>query len=607
MDNLGVLSLMAVAPIVLVGVLLAGFRWPAKYAMPVGYVAALLIAWLVWEMEPDAMASATLEGLIVAATLLYIVFGALLLLATVIASGAMERIKAGFDNISPDRRVQAIIVGWLFGSFIEGASGFGTPAAVVAPLMLALGFPAMAAVMVGLIIQSTPVTFGAVGTPVLVGITNGLDENSPAMQERLDELGVTYSEYVSGIGFQAALMHMIIGLLIPLILAVMLTGFFGKRRNFAEGLKIAPFALYASLAMTVPYIVVAAFLGPEFPSLLGGLCGLALVMFTSSKGFLMPKDTFEFAPRAEWEERWMGKISTGDLAPVDTGRDRMSLPVAWSPYILLAALLVLTRTIEPLTEFLTTPGSTRLALENLLGVEGISTNVDLVYSPGFLLIVVSAVGYLIYRMSARQIAATWKVAGKQLAGTAVALLCAVPMVRLLIQSGINESGYDSMPVVLAQGVADIAGGTWPVFAPFIGALGAFVAGSNTVSNLTFAQFQWSTANTIGVSPETVVAGQATGGAGGNTVAIHNIVAASATVGLLGREGDLIRKTFLVCMYYCLAAGSITFLLLHGVGANFGTLTLGILVVLLAGATMWMIRRGDGRPVSAGERTQGSEE
>ncbi|MBW3551425.1 MAG: MFS transporter, partial [Proteobacteria bacterium] len=125
-------------PILTVGVLLVGFRWPAKSAMPVGFVIVVLIALFVWEMTPTAIAASTVQGLLIAATLLYIVFGALLLLETLTKSGAMSTIRAGFTSISPDRRVQAIIVGWLFGSFIEGASGFGTPAAVVAPLLLAL-------------------------------------------------------------------------------------------------------------------------------------------------------------------------------------------------------------------------------------------------------------------------------------------------------------------------------------------------------------------------------------------------------------------------------------------------------------------------------------
>ena len=595
MDNLAVLSLLAIAPILIAGILLAGFRWPAKFAMPISYVAALAVAGFAWEMQPTALAAASLEGLIVAGTLLYIVFGALLLLSTVTVSGAMDRIKAGFNHISPDRRIQAIIIGWLFGSFIEGASGFGTPAAVVAPLLLAMGFPAMAAVTVGLIIQSTPVSFGAVGTPMVVGVGNGLGETSPGVAEHIEGLGLSYTEYVAQIGFQTALLHMAVGILIPLILVCLLTGFFGEKRNFALGLKVWPFAIYASLAMTIPSVTVAYLLGPEFPSLIGGLVGLTVVMLTSSKGFLMPKETFDFGPRAAWEERWMGRIAPGEVK--ETGEaPKMTLVRAWSPYVLLAAILVMTRLVDPLTEFLTTPGRTQLAFTNLLGVEGINASVDLFYSPGFILIVTSAIGYLIYRMNGKQIATTWKVSGKQLAATAVALLFAVPMVRVLIQSGINESGLESMPVVLAQGVANVAGDTWPFFAPVIGALGAFVAGSNTLANLTFTQFQWSTANTIGVSPETVAAAGAAGGAGGNPIAIHNIVAASATVGLFNREGDIIRKTVWITLYYCMAVGSVAFLAIHGFGLNFGTGTLILLIAGLVALGYWAVRRGDSRAV-----------
>lgn len=592
MDNLVVLSLLALAPILVIGVLLVGFRWPAKYAMPCGYVVVVLVALFVWEMDVAGVAAASLEGLITAATLLYIVFGALLLLSTLTVGGAMATIRAGFMKISPDRRVQAIIIGWLFGSFIEGASGFGTPAAVVAPLMLALGFPAMAAVMVGLIIQSTPVSFGAVGTPILVGVNDGL-RGGAGVGERTTELGLTHSGYIAEIGFQTAAIHAVVGLLIPLILAVMLTRFFGPERRFRDGLAIWPFALYASLAMTIPSVLVARFLGPEFPSLLGGMIGLALVMFTSSRGFLMPKDTFDFGPRSGWSERWMGTIDPGEVA--ESGA-RMSLVRAWTPYAVLVGLLVLTRIVDPLNEFLTDALS--VPFDELLGTE-ISTSVEPFYSPAFMLILACVVAYGLQRMNPRQIGRTWKIAGRQLAGTAVALLFAVPLVRVLIQSGpeLNESGLASMPVTMAEGAAAISGGAWPVVAPWIGALGAFVAGSNTVSNLTFSQFQFSTAEHIGVPPENVVAAQAAGGAGGNPIAVHNIVAASATVGLLGREGDLIRKTILVTIYYCVTAGSLVYMAIYGVGFNPGTLMMVVLVAALIGLVMWM-RRQDLRPGGA---------
>ncbi|MFP5314382.1 MAG: L-lactate permease [Actinomycetes bacterium] len=592
MDNLAVLSLLALAPILVVGILLAGFRWPAKYAMPVGYVVAVVVAMFVWQMDFTGIIAASLEGLITAATLLYIVFGALLLLSTLTIGGAMATIRAGFDNISADRRVQAIIIGWLFGSFIEGASGFGTPAAVVAPLLLAMGFPAMAAVMVGLIIQSTPVSFGAVGTPIIVGVGNGLG-GDPAVEERISVLGLTMPEFVASIGFQVAAIHATVGLLIPLILVCMLTGFFGPERRFRDGLAIWPFALYASLAMTVPYVLVARFLGPEFPSLFGGLFGLMLVMFTSSKGFLMPKETFDFGPRASWSDRWMGSIEPSKATDVST---HMSIVRAWAPYVLMATLLVATRVIPSLKTYLT---GLAIPFENILG-SGITTSVQPFYSPAFLMILASVFAYLLHRMNGAQIAQTVKVSGKQLAGTAVALLFAVPLVRVLIQSGpdLNASGLSSMPVTLAEGAAALTGGSWPVIAPWIGALGAFVAGSNTVSNLTFAQFQFSTGNAIGVPPEQVVAAQAVGGAGGNPVAIHNIVAAAATVGLLGREGDLLRKTVLVTIYYSFTAGAVAFVFIHGIGLNLGTLMLVVLIAALALLARWMIRQKPALPLAA---------
>jgi lactate permease len=586
MDNLAVLSLLAISPILVVGVLLVGLRWPAKFAMPVGFVVVVAVAALVWEMDLSVIAASSVEGLVIAVGLLYIVFGALLLLETLTKSGAMATIRAGFTGISPDRRVQAIIIGWLFGSFIEGASGFGTPAAVVAPLLLALGFPAMAAVMVGLIIQSTPVSFGAVGTPILVGVNQGLG-GSPAVEERVTMLGVQMPEYVAGIGLNVAILHAIIGTLIPLILACMLTGFYGEHRRFADGLKVWKFALFAAFSMTVPYVLVAWLLGPEFPSLLGGLLGLALVMFTSSKGFLMPAETWDFAPRATWDKRWSGNIDVGTSSEGVAAR-KMSIWLAWSPYVVVASLLVLTRTIAPIKDFLT---GVTIDFENIFGTP-VSASLQPLYLPGFVFIVACVTTYVLHRMTAGAIAESWKVAAGQLAGAAVALLFALPLVRVFINSGadFNGSGLSSMPITLAEGASAVAGSGWPLLSPWIGALGAFVAGSNTVSNLTFSLFQFATAENIGVSPEVVVATQAVGGAAGNMITIHNIVAASATVGLLGREGDLIRKTILPTIYYVLAAGTLSLLAIYGLGLNLGTVMLVVVVAAVALIIWAMLRK-----------------
>lgn len=576
MDNLFVLSLLALLPLLSIGVLLVGFRWPAKHAMPVGYVIVVLIALSVWGMDLVNIAAASVEGLIIAGGLLYIIFGALLLLATLTASGAIQTIRAAFTQISPDRRVQAIIIGWLFGSFIEGASGFGTPAAVASPLLLALGFPAMAAVMVGLVIQSTPVSFGAVGTPILVGVSGGLT-GSPEVDARMLELGLSFPDYLAHIAVRVAAIHAAAGTLVPLFVSCMLTGFFGRNRSFGEGLQVWKFALFAAFAMTVPYLGVAIVLGPEFPALLGGLIGLGIVTLAARKGFLLPDEPWDFGPRSEWESEWMGNVDPSKEAAAD--RPPMGIGRAWLPYVLVALILVVSRIpslgLQPRLAGVTWTWS------NIFGTS-IAGTFQPVYLPGFMFLIVILATYAIHRMTLPQIKESWRVAGSQIAGAGIALLFALPLVRVFINSGtaFNSSGLESMPLTLAEGAASVATGSWPFFAPWIGALGAFIAGSNTVSNLTFSLFQFATAQNIAAIPEVVVAVQAVGGAAGNMITVHNVVAAAATVGLMGREGLLIRKTVFPMTYYCILAGSLAFIWVNGLGLNLGTIALVALMLVL---------------------------
>jgi lactate permease len=583
MDNIFLAALLALLPIIVAGVLLLGFRMPAAMAMPIALVVAAAVSFFAWQVDLTTIAASIVQGALVAIGLLWIVFGALLMLATVTKSGAIDTIRAGFISVSADRRVQVVIVAWLFGSFIEGAAGFGTPAAVVAPLMLALGFPAIAAVLFGLIIQSTPVSFGAVGTPMLTGLGTGLADETGQMSadvaQRASALGLDQLGFVAHTATQVALIHGICGILIPLLLCCFMTGFFGTRRRFGDGLAVAPFAIFAAFAFIVPYLLVAFLLGPEFPSMLGGLIGLLIVVPAARAGFLVPKDTWEFAPRYRWPERWMGSVSPAEEAA--HLRRRMPLIQAWAPYLIVVALLLITRNIPAIKAFLTGPAV--IEVEGIFGTP-INQNMELLYSPGALFILASVATYALHRMTGSQIAASWKLAGGQIAGAAVALLCSVPMVRVFINSGAdyNESGLDSMPVTLASAAAETVGQNWPLVAPFVGALGAFVAGSNTVSNIMFAQFQFSTGVNIGAStPETVVAAQAVGGAAGNMIAVHNVVAAAATVGLLGREGDIIRKTILPALVYCLTAGAVAYMMIFGIGFNPGTVIFALLLIGLA--------------------------
>jgi lactate permease len=550
-------ALLAFLPIIVVGLFLVVLRWPASRAMPLSYVTVAALALFVWRVPVVQVAAASMHGLIVAASLLYIIFGAILLLNTLQESGALRVIRQGFTDISPDRRIQVIIIAWLFGSFIEGSAGFGTPAAVAVPLMVGLGFPAMCAVVAGMVIQSTPVSFGALGTPILVGVGTGLS-GDPAVEAYAREAGyvaangdLAWNGFLSAIAFKVALLHAVAGLLIPLIVVVLMTRFFGRNRSFADGLRVWKFAILSSVSMTIPYVLVARFLGPEFPSLIGGLVGLSVMITCARMGLFVPKGKpWDFDARDKWDADWMGTLSLDDSG---TTSSSMSLLRAWSPYILVAGLLVATRVPAlGIKQLLMSPGAT-IVWPNIFGTE-ITSKVEPLYLPGTIFIIVSILTFLLHRMRSADFGVAWKRSSRTMLAASVALVFTVPMVQVFINSSGGTAGLEKMPIALAKGVASLTGTSWPLFSPFIGGFGAFVAGSNTVSNMMFSLFQFGVGQRIGVDPTWVVALQAVGGAAGNTICVHNVVAASAVVGLSGKEGAIIRKTLPVFCYYALITG-----------------------------------------------------
>lgn len=528
--------------------------------MPIVFLAAAIIGLTAWDMSFSRIAASTIQGLIQTAGLLWIIFGAILLLNTLKHSGGITAIRNGFSGISPDRRVQALIVAWLFGCFIEGASGFGTPAAVAAPLMVALGFPALAAVVVGMMIQSTPVSFGAVGTPIVVGVGSGLNRSS--ITSELEAAGSTWDIFFQQVTSGVAITHGIVGILMPLILVTIMVRFFGANKSWKEGLSIVPFAIFTGISFVVPYMLVGVFLGPEFPSMIGAMVGLAIVVPAARKGFLLPKDTWDFPESTSWPDEWIGNLQI-KLEDV-VGQAPMSTFKGWVPYVLLAVFLVASRTIEPLKAALT---SISMSWSNILGEEGISGSIEPLYLPGGIIIAVVAVTFFLHQMSTRNMSAALSESTKTIFGAGFVLIFTVPMVRILINSGVNGADIASMPVMMAQAVASGVGDIYPFFAPAVGAMGAFIAGSNTVSNLMLAEFQFSVAETLGLSTAMMVALQAVGAAAGNMIAIHNVVAASATVGLLGREGATIRKTILPTIYYLVATGLIGLIAFYVLGVT----------------------------------------
>src|SRR6056297_1495628 len=439
-------------------IVLAAMGWAhlsAAKAGAIGLAVALAIVVVVFAPHESGtiltLAGAGAEALSSTATILWIVLPALALYEFQAEVGALERIRVALTGLTGDRRIQAILIAWFFGLFMEGAAGFGTPVALAAPLLAGLGYPPVRAVILALLGHAAGVSFGAVGTPTLAQIN--LTGLSP-----------------TALAGSAALMHAIVSPLL-LIATVRLAG---EGRLSASDIG---WTLLAWISFAVPSGALAALAGPELPSLGGALIGLIVfaMVLRRKKGGTLP--------------------------------DMAALARDLAPYAAILAFVLATRLIGPVQETLS-----GLAVSWSLE-DRFSGSFAPLYHPGTLLFAGLGLGAL----------AT---------GRTGALLPA-------LSGALARIG----PVPLA---------------PLIGVLGTFVTGSATASNILFTEFQTSVAQTLSHPPVVLAAAQGFGSAIGNIVAPHNIIAGSATVGIVAREGEVLSKTLGLCLAASLMGGALTF-------------------------------------------------
>lgn len=524
-------ALVASLPILVVIVAMLGFGMPAKRALPLGWSATLAVAICYWRQRALTAVAWALGGFLDSISTLAIVFGAILIMNTLKHSGAMAAIQRGFNGINPDRRIQAIIICYAFGAFIEGAAGFGSPAALAAPLAISLGFPPLAAAVVALVCNSVPVCFGAVGTPT----------STAAAVTGADVMAL--SRYTA-IGNSAAAFMIVTAALF------IMCKMFGPTRRGRDAFAALPFALTVAIVFDVFYLLLALVFGPEFPSLVGSIPMLAVAVVFAKKGWLCPKTTWDFAKREKWEPFWLSSV------PVKADADsRMNAVIAWLPYALIAVLLVAARLDWfGLKGFLTSSLCT-VKIPGICGVEGVKWSWNWGWNPGVMpFALVCLVTFILHRMPPKKAAEAVCDALGQIRGAAVAIAFGVSMVYIYRNTGMDSAMTSkSMVYVMAESLAGTFKQTYVAVAPVIGVLGAFMSGSNTVSNMLFAPLQFETAALVNLSPVVVLALQNIGGAAGNMICVNNVVAVCATTGVSGNEGRIIKINLLPCFIYCLIA------------------------------------------------------
>lgn len=555
-------------PILLAIIMMTLLKVSPGISLFAAWILMALVGGFVWGLSPVRIAAASVLGGFKAMEILFIIFGAILILETLRRSGALEAINRGFSHISDDRRVQTIIIAWFFGALIEGAAGFGTPAALAAPLLVGLGFPPMAAVMVALICNSVPVSFGGAGIQTITAMS--------MLEPELAESGIPSGPFLQELLDAITTIFGLAGLLLPFMTVLFLTLCFGEKRSIRPALEILPFSLFAGAAFVIPWKLTALWTGPELPTLLGAAVGLIVVLTAVRFKFLVPKNRWDFAEKyrvsfaaddaskpsvsQEGAESAAGErsnaspsaaasvssapakeeSSSGSVQKTDSISENRIVPLwrAWTPYVCIILILLVTR----LQCFGLRPhlGNFKLEISNILQEKTIHFSWAWLNNPGILpFILIAILAAFFYRLGVRETFGVWKKALFRTKGPAIALISGVAMVQIMINSAGGKAGFDGMLPETAKTIAGLTGNYYPLAAPWIGVLGAFVSGSCTVSNILFATLQFHAARVLAISPVVIVALQTIGGAVGNMICVNNVVAACATVDAKGKEGKLI--------------------------------------------------------------------
>jgi lactate permease len=496
-------------PFVVLFVLLIPFRRPAYEAAPIAYLVTVAIAVGVWQVSGIVVAASLLNTLIVFVEVLLIITLALLVLNVMIETGTLDTIKTAIANVTADERVLAMLLAWGLVCFIEGIAGFGTPAVLAAPVLVYFGLTPLKAVTISLIGNSTAVPFGAAGTPVIIGFA-GLDLSD---------------QDVASAVFQTAAVHGVMSVFITCFIAYVVTRGEEKGR-FRE---FVPFAIFSALAFSVPYVLIAYFVGPELPSIIGGIVALVAIAYAAHTGFLLRPD------------RRMPEAATVSLG---------GMMKSFAPFGVMAVALIVSRTMPQVRETLQ---DLTISFGEFRGVD-LDQDISPLYTPYFYLALALLTAILLFKVSRNTFAQAAVATYQRVRLASIVLVFIIAITQLLLVSEMNQADIPSMPQVLGSGFASVLGSGFIVFSAFLGALGSFMTGSATVSNLLFAGLQVDAARALETSAASFLALQLIGAGIGNMISLHNIAMAAGAAGLEAKEGQVIKETTIPVVVVCLTAG-----------------------------------------------------
>lgn len=498
-------ALLAVMPIAVFLICLLVFKLTGLVAASIAVVLEVVVAVWPFGMPLGSAAGAGLLGILTALwPIAYIILMAVWLYRLAVASGRFDVIRSSISGISPDQRVQVLLISFAFGAFLEGAAGFGVPIAICAALLVQLGFGPIKAAMLSLVANVAAGAYGAIGIPVIVGAQIG---------------GVSLAD----LSVDMVLVLQLLTFSVPFILVMILDGVRGLRETW-------PVTLGVAVVYSAAQAGILLFLGPELADIVPGLVGMVAIFVISR--FWRPRHIYR---------------EGGSEAPVVERQSLREIVVAWSPFYILTAVIFVWSI--PAFKALFAVGGPLAWLTVAVPIPGIT-------------------GVVVPAGADAAVATTWMFTPVNATGTAILIAVLIsfwtmPHVKARVLVGELAATFRMLwkPIVLIAlilviaNIANFSGGSasignalaavgvvFPLLAPIIGWFGVFVTGSVVNNNTLFAQLQTVTAQGIGVDPTLLVAANTAGGTVAKVVSPQSIAIAAGAVGLTGRESEILRAS-----------------------------------------------------------------
>ncbi len=514
LKNIGLSALVAAIPVFFIFWALMIKKMQGYKASLLMVLLALLTAVILYRMPVQlALLSAADGALYGIFTISWIIVGALFLYNVTVISGQFDIIKNFMASITNDRRLQALVIAFSFGSFLEGAAGFGSPVAITTAMLVGLGFRPLYAAGLCLIANTAPVAFGSIGIPVTVA----------AQVSGLPEMAVSQM-----IGRTLPLLSA----LIPFYLVFIMCGF---RRT----LEVMPAILVAGISFALVQFITSNYISPMLPDVISGLVSITSLLVLLK--YWKPKTTWRFKEEPP--------------QPADT---KLRYPVAqviraWSPYMIMT-LMVVGWGLQPVKDYLNKIGQIKFYMPGLQNAILQPAGTLLIIKPftfsylsnaGSAILLAALICVPLTGISRKKLVRVIAVTATQLKFPVITIASVVAFAFV-----VNNSG---MSVTIALALAG-TGVLFPFFSPVLGWLGVFITGSDTSSNALFCKLQLNSAHTIGIDPVITVAANASGGVAAKMISPQSIAVGVASAGLVGKESNLfmftVKHSFIMLLLIC---------------------------------------------------------